>query len=158
MKKVEYIGLKNKRKIYLFVGFLIVLFASIGIYYFVYYPKQCKDFSSYQDALLKCKRIVYINEDETSVWRYTVQGTLDKDFCKIEVRLLKIKKGQITIESLQDKTMVCKVLKSGNDFPEKDMTHCSGPLKEELQEIIIERIHNYLLQNLGVIQENLKAI
>jgi hypothetical protein len=140
-------------------GIIILIAAAIfAIYYFTFSIEECKDLTCYQNNLFTCNKATYINEDETSVWRYSIKGKYDDDFCDVEVRLLKIKHGQISVESLQDKTMICQVVRSGDDFPEKDMTSCSGPLKEDLQEIIIERIHNYLLQNLGEIQENLKAI
>ena len=49
--------------------------------------------------------------------------------------------------------MVCTVLKTDSQFPEKDISKCTGKLKEDLQDILIQRMHNYLLENVGEVQE-----
>ena len=53
--------------------------------------------------------------------------------------------------------MLCDYPISTNGFPEDDITKCSGPLREELQELIIQRMHNYLLKNIGEIREDFEG-
>ena len=99
-----------------------------------------------------------INEDDEYVWRYEILNEGNQNNCNVEVILLKMKDSIINVEDLEGKSMICRVEKFGDILPEKDMLKCSGILKEELQEIIIDRLHNYLLENIGEINENLKRI
>ena len=39
--------------------------------------------------------------------------------------------------------------------PESDLNECHGLLKESLQDIIIERLHTYIVQNIGQISESI---
>ena len=43
-------------------------------------------------------------------------------------------------------------------YPEKDLGVCHGRLKEELQGIIIKRLHTYIVDNIGEIDETLDLI
>ena len=49
--------------------------------------------------------------------------------------------------------MTCRVLKDEIKLPEKDLSRCTGSLKEKLQEIIIQKMHSYLLDNLGNVNQ-----
>jgi hypothetical protein len=52
--------------------------------------------------------------------------------------------------------MTCNYPISTLNLPEDDISTCTGPLREELQELIIQRMHNYLIQNIGEIKEDFK--
>ena len=41
------------------------------------------------------------------------------------------------------------------EYPEKDLSKCHGRLKEELQRIVIEKLHSHILENLGKIEAGL---
>jgi hypothetical protein len=41
-------------------------------------------------------------------------------------------------------------------YAEKDLSKCHGLLKEELQTIIINKLHAYILENLGKVEEGLE--
>ena len=69
-----------------------------------------------------------------------------------------MKEGTIEADKLQGKKMVCTVQKGETQFPEKNIAQCTGELKEELQDIIIQRMHNYLLQNVGEIKEEFEGL
>ena len=69
-----------------------------------------------------------------------------------------IVKGDLDFVDIEGNEMSCSVEKLGGNFPEKDMFRCTGLLKEKLQEYLINRMHDYVLQNLGEIKENLKQI
>lgn len=156
--KSEIKELGSKKNIYLALIILVIGFAGYYIYSNNYIPESCGDINCYETALADCKKVFVINEDENYVWRYEILDEEDKNNCNVEVILLKIKEGNIDVEDLEDKSMICKVGKFGDIFPEKDMVRCSGELKEEFQEIIIDRLHNYLLQNIGEINEGLREI
>ena len=142
---------------------LAIIILIIGIIiYFAYFrlltAKECKDLECYEKSLLNCKKIWVINEDNKSVWRYEILNEASKNSCNVKVILLKVKEATLEAEVFQGKEMICVVNKVDDIFPEKDMLRCSGVLKEKLQEIIIDRMHNYLLKNLGEIQKGLKEI
>ena len=61
-------------------------------------------------------------------------------------------------ERLQNKEMVCIVSKGNSQTIEEDVSKCSGVLKGELQDIIIQRMHNYLLENIGEIKEEFVSV
>jgi len=143
IKKTNY---KKRIKISLIVLILgLSLFAG---YFLLFYFKPCGDLDCFNDAMKNCERVSLIKEDKQAVWVYNILGNLDKDRCKVEVRLTKLKEGGIETEILQNKKMICEVLKTETIYPEEDMSVCTGSLKEGLQEILIQRMHNYLLENL----------
>ncbi len=147
-----------KKRLLIALIILIVGFVGFFIYFYFFVANECKDVECYQEALLDCKKVWLIREDDSYVWRYEILNKIDENSCNVEVRLLRVNKGKLNVEDLQGKSMTCKVQKVSGVFPEKDMLKCNGILKEELQEIIIDRMHNYLLQNLGQIEEGLKEI
>jgi len=131
---------------------LIIALIAFSWYYLFYYPKPCKDSNCFINAMTNCKRVSWIKEDQQASWLYTIVGSSKGDTCKVEVKLMKMKEGTIDSESLQEKTMLCTVQK-GETRPEKHIEACSGVLKEEMQDIIIQRLHNHILKNIGDIKE-----
>ena len=59
------------------------------------------------------------------------------------------------MEKLSGFNMVCTFPEGISTYPERDIERCHGRLKEELQKIVINRLHKYLIENLGEIEENL---
>ena len=159
LSQAKQLGSKKYKK-RLLISLIILVAGLVGffIYFYFFVANECKDVECYQEALLDCKKVWLIREGNTYVWRYEVLNKIDGNSCNVEVRLLRVNKGKLNVEDLQGKSMTCKVQKVNNVFPEKDMLRCNGLLKEEFQEIIIDRMHNYLLQNLGQIEEGLKEI
>lgn len=147
-----------KKNLSIIIIIFIILFLGFLFFYFDYFPEECNDMNCYQNALLKCEKAFFVREEENYVWRYDILSESDRGSCNVKVRLLKIKSGDINSEILKDKEMICKVYKLDIIFPEKDMTKCSGTLRESLQEIIISRLHDYILQNLGEIAEAIGKI
>jgi len=160
-EKFEWKNRKNLKKLYIA---LVILIFAVLVYlgYFVFFAaKACKDLECFENAMLDCDKVWMIREDESAAWRYEIQGSFgnsEDDVCSVKVDLLKIKKGEIKIEDLQGDSMICKVQKGSGIFPEEDMSRCNGVLKEELQEILIQRMHNYLLENLGEIKEEFVGV
>ncbi len=155
-EKFEWNNHKSLKRLYIA---LVILIFAVLVYlgYFLFFATEaCKDLECFQNAMLDCEKVWMIREDESAAWRYEIlgnSGSSEDDVCSVKVDLLKIKKGEIKIEDLQGNSMTCEVQKAGGIFPEEDMSKCSGVLKEELQEILIQRMHNYLLENIGEIEE-----
>ena len=144
------------------VGFalIILIIALIGFssYFLFFYSKPITNSEEFISSMVSCKKVSWIREDSQATWLYTIQGRAKGDACDVEVQLLKMKEGTIDSEKLQGKEMVCTLLKSDTRFPEKDISKCEGKLKGELQDIIIQRMHNYLLKNVGEIRDEFESL
>jgi len=142
----------NTRIVLVFVIILLVIFGIVlgGILFLS--PDTCYEKSCFNRAMVDCDRVVWLRMDENADWFYEIKGSSGNS-CEIEVELKKIKKGDVDLEVLEGEKMVCKLLKGESANPEEVISQCSGKLKEDLQEIIISRMHDYLLENLGELKE-----
>jgi hypothetical protein len=156
MKKVKLEKTVKKGKIILAViaGILCIVLITAGVLFFN--TKPCKDETCFQDALTKCGKATWTREDINAAWAYNVYGENDKTTCKVLVKLLKVNKGDIELEKLQGESMICYPDKTSKGYPEENMVKCTGLLKENVQEIIIQRMHNYLLENAVPIKQQLE--
>ncbi len=141
-----------------FIIIIIAIILAVVFYFFFLKTNSCKDFTCYQDSLTKCKKSLLIREDENSIWKYVIKKSVDENTCMVEVSLLALKQGKTDMEELQGLSMNCNVLRSSGGFPENDIASCSGKLKEEIQEVMIQRMHNYLIKNIGQINEEFKGV
>jgi len=132
---------------------VLILGLSIFIYFFEFQITKCENLECYHENLLDCKKSYVINEDDNYVYRYEILGSEGISYCNVDVRLLKVKDGGIDAEDLEGLNMICKANRFENIFPQDDILACSGKLREELQEIIIDRMHNQILQNMQQIKE-----
>lgn len=149
-----YGNLKTKVGMALIV--LVLALVVFSLWFLFFYAKPCDSEECFVNAMVNCKRVSLVREDSQASWLYTIRGS-EKDLCNVEVKLLKIKQGNMDSENLQGKKMSCLVQKASSQFPEKDISKCTGVLKEELQNIIIKRMHNYLLENVGEIQQEFEG-
>ena len=143
----------------LFISLIVLGILLVGFfgYFYLFSADKCNDIECYNNALKDCDKIYYLRDGENLVWRYEIIGKKD-NLCTVEVVLSKVKKGNLAFQDIEGNKMVCNVEKITNQFPEDDMYQCTGLLKEKLQEYLIDKMHNYVLQNLGEIKENLKQI
>jgi hypothetical protein len=95
---------------------------------------------------------MYTHEDREASWHYRILGKSD-GLCEIEVTLLQAKEGQLGIDRLNGYSMVCEYTTGITAYPERDLSRCHGLLKEELQTIIITKLHQYIITNVGNITE-----
>ena len=73
--------------------------------------------------------------------------------CNVYVQLLQLKKGAVELTILENKDMICSLPFGVLQEPEKNLKNCHGRLKEEIQNIIIQRMHSQIVENLGKISE-----
>ncbi|MEN9626001.1 MAG: hypothetical protein RL557_329 [archaeon] len=137
---------------------IIAIILAVLFYFFFLKLTICRDFACYQDALVTCKKSEFVREDDNTIWRYVIKKSVDKNTCLVEVTLLALKEGNVDMEKLQGQSMECSVLRSSGGFPENDLASCSGKLKEGIQDVLIQRMHNYLIKNLGQIQEEFVGV
>ena len=134
---------------------LIGIVLAAAIFFTFFYAKKCPDSGCFDVALVKCSKASYINNNaEDAVWYYKITGK-SEDSCEVYVKLLQLKKGTTEMEGLQGKSMKCNVPPNVLVSPQNNLGRCHGLLKEEMQTIIINRLHNYVITNLGKISEEL---
>lgn len=135
----------------------LVLIAGLGLLYINFvHTEKCETFECFQKNMDVCSRAEYVNEEPDASWRYTITG-FGLTSCNVNVELLQAKKGELGIEELSGLSMDCEYQKGFSGYPEGDLGKCHGILKEALQEKIIEKLHKYVLENLGKIDESLNS-
>ena len=127
-----------------------------NIYFIYFYSRTCEDRTCFDNAMKTCSRVDFVKEDDSASWLYRIIGS-NNDKCRVEVTLLNLKKGKIDIEKLQGKKMTCEVSKYDTSDPGSDISACTGPLKEELQGIIIQKLNNYVVSNVNEIIPKLNS-
>ena len=136
---------------------LIFIVLSFLIYRFFFKIEKCSDEVCFSNALISCSRAQLINDDSESTWSYTILGKRSGK-CQVEVKLLQIKRGKLDIEEAEGKTMTCSLPIRTITLPGENLELCSGELKESLQDLVIKKMHSYILENLGEINEELKGL
>jgi len=155
VKGQKYVRLRKRLGLALVL--LIVALVVFSGYLLFFYAKPCYSDTCFVSAMENCKRVSWIREDAQASWLYVIKGGSDGDSCKVKVKLLGMDEGAVDSESLLGKEMVCDVMKNEVSFPEEIISECTGVLKEELQEIIIQKMHSYLLENIGEIKEEFEV-
>ena len=134
---------------------VIVILILIAIYFTFFFSYTCKDLSCFRAHQEKCSRTKFTNYVEDATWKYSIAGK-SKGECKINVKLAELKKGEINFKEFEGKSMNCYLPKGSIAAPESDLSKCHGELKEALQETIINKLHAYIINNLGEINEELR--
>jgi hypothetical protein len=133
---------------------LALIFAALAVKMTFFYTEKCEDLECFQSAMKECDKARYTNDAEEATWGYKIHGE-EKGECLIEVELLQVKSGSLGLDGLQNLKMTCNFKHGIVEYPEKDLDKCHGRLKEEMQSIIIENLHKYILDNLDEIGESL---
>lgn len=141
--------------IILSILFLIVL--SFAMYYTFFHTRLCGDYECFKAGMRDCSRVSYVNEGQEATWNYKINGN-DGNNCIIDVTLLQAKQGVLGIEKLNGYSMTCSYPLGTSNYPEKDLTKCSGKLREELQTIIINKLHIYIINNLGELNQSIQNL
>jgi hypothetical protein len=145
------------KRTFIIVIFLILLIAVI-VYFLFFYVKSCKQSQCFIDAMANCDRVLFLKQDPNADWVYNILGNGQKDSCLIKIQLLRLKEGSVEGEKLEGEEMVCDLKKGNNEYPERDLAKCSGKLKEDMQELIIQRMHSYLVQSIGEVKQEFSGV
>lgn len=130
---------------------ILVIVLLLGIffvywYYFLYF-ERCNDQECFFDKLQNCEKSQFtFNGNITFNYKILYE---EEDSCVVKVRLLRSFWRGNVFDSLTNKEMECYLNKGKLVFPETDLDKCYGPLKEGLQELIIQKLHKYVLDNLA---------
>lgn len=147
---------KRHFKIIAIVALLVVIFIS-AYFVFFYKPSACTTPECFLTAMQSCSKKSYVNDAPEASWEYQIKG-VENGQCKVNVKLLLAKQGELGIDKLIGLDMDCYYPSGISTYPEKDLNNCHGLLKEELQNIIINKLHSYIIENLGQIKTELTKI
>ena len=125
---------------------MIIIVFAIALY-FTLRSENCVSYGCFQGFMIECSPANYVNEEPDATWFYEIKGE-NGDRCEVEVTMLLAKKGELGIDKLEGQSMTCSYPLGVSAYPEKNLNACHGLLKEGLQEIVIEKIHGYVLNNL----------
>ena len=137
-------GLRKLIVLIVLIGFLW----SIWSLFFSY--EDCSDRLCFEDNLKNCDQAKFISPDlgDNMIFEYIIEGK-KRGECEVEVRLLQGELNSADSKRLEGQSMVCMLPLGAVVMPESDIRVCHGLLKEGLQDLVIRKLHTYLVQNLG---------
>ena len=133
---------------------ILAIIAGVIALYQTFLPVNCGEFECFVDSMKKCSPAKYVNEGEDASWLYQIQG-IDDNNCAIMVTLLNAKKGDVGLREFEGDSMTCFYEKGYIAYPERNIGTCHGVLKEDLQNLVIEKLYNYVVTNLKDIRDEL---
>ncbi|VVB80354.1 Uncharacterised protein [uncultured archaeon] len=140
-------------KRYILIAVILLAIVAIGV--FVYYRLNvpvCSTTECFFKNVATCTPSKFFYAGNIS-FDYSINGK-DDDHCNIDVTLVRSFWRGTSFDSLNGKSMVCDVPFGKITFPEEDLDKCHGPLKENLQELILQKLHGYIIDNLDGGQSN----
>lgn len=146
-----------KRGWWLIIIILAIIIIGVGAYFLFFYEKICTDNACFNSEMSSCKKATYTSESTEASWQYTIKG-IKNNSCIINVELLQAKTGSVDVEKIEGLDMICILPLGYTGDPQADLSLCSGKLKEGMQDLIINKMHAYILSNIGKISEELSKV
>lgn len=144
----------NKQRGLIIISLIIVIILALLLNSFFGQGKKCAEQECFDSLMSQCNYGSYINEEEQASWKYEIQGKNGEE-CVVKVTLLQAKEGDLELRDFERHTMECSFEFGKVSQPEEDLSACHGRLKEDLQELLIKKLHSYILENLDQIREEL---
>lgn len=138
---------------------VFVLIVAVGFVlasHYTFRTIECADYSCFQENMASCSKARYVNEEAEASWLYSIERRFEGQ-CEIEVTLLQAKSGDLGLRDFEGHSMLCTYASGIVTYPDKDLSVCHGLLKEDLQGLIIEKLHSYILANLDDIKAGLQG-
>ena len=156
--------IKNN-SIYIKGWILIILVILLAVSIYFYIPKNCKnDEACYAKYAQTCSKAKVGTYKEGNLFNYEIKGKQSNN-CIFSIKMEKMKEGsnQQLVELLEGRQMLCQVpldkFKEKPLLEIKDSTdYCSGPLKEAMLQLTIERLYSVIISNLGNITAELRKV
>jgi hypothetical protein len=143
-KKEVYHGVFGWRKILTFIVLIVLVWAVWNVF-FSY--ERCNTKDCFDKYLMDCDKAVFVSGNDM-IFKYIIRGP-EGDDCVIDVELLQGELNNEDSMKLQGESMQCKLPRGLVASPESDISLCHGLLKEGLQDLVIKKLHTYLVQNIG---------
>lgn len=116
---------------------------------FIYY-NSCDSRDCFDYYLSDCERAQYVKNGEMK-FNYFIKGR-SGDSCVVGVELIESDLGNQEGLDIVGKDMNCYIPYGSVVTPNADLDLCHGELKEGFQDLIITRMHRYIVNNLGEIK------
>ncbi len=129
------------------VFLLVIALVGVAVFFLFFSYDECKDRECFEEALAGCDRVKFVG-GEGMVFEYIIKGK-SGDFCEVDVVLLQGDLDSADSMNLEGRKMSCMLPEGVVVSPENDIGNCHGLLKEGLQDLVIRKLHSYLVQNLG---------
>lgn len=124
----------------------VIVVVSVVLFLFLRYD-ECDSWECFNAKLESCSRVKFIGGSKM-IFEYTIKGTKNGE-CEVGVQLLQGELNNQDSIKLEMHKMSCMLPKGVIMIPESDIGNCHGLLKEGLQDLVIKKLHTYLVQNLG---------
>lgn len=148
--------MKRGKGFWIILGIIIILLVAALYLSFAYSP-ACGNIACWESKLSSCSRASYTNDAVDITWKYQIKGKTSGG-CLVNVKALDVKRGLTSALTLQGKDMDCVLPLNVVAGPESNPNLCHGLLKEEMQNLIINNLHQYILQNVGSIGSELNGV
>jgi len=133
---------------------VLVLIFLMGVFF---YTKRCDNLACFNTYLGKCNKARFVNDAKDSIWYYSIKG-VKSDRCVVNIMLMTVKEGSSDLVALENQEMDCYLNIGEVVDPKNDLTKCHGELREGIQNLMIQKMHAYIMQNIGKISEELSKI
>jgi len=143
--------------IFWIVVIIAVVALGFAVYFNFYYFPACDSLECFHDKLSGCSKTKFMNDGAKGTWLYKIEGR-ENDKCVVDVEFAQAKVGDEEIARLEGNSMKCYLSLNVVLNPQSDLKKCHGLLKEEMQDLIIKKMHTYLIDNLGKVDEGLLGI
>ena len=143
--------MEKKRDVDVLLTIMVIVLAIF--LFFLAYEKNCiSDEVCFSEAAKTCRSTKLTLEKDNQIFTYHLQGSKNQS-CIVEVKAISIQGTQETISDFQGKEMICIIPKSNLTAHKISdlniISYCTGPLKEAMYELIIEKLYGSVAQNLG---------
>lgn len=145
----------HKREVALVLLILLIVFGTFALY-FTFSYSVCQGYACFESAMARCSFATYVNDESEASWHYRIAGR-NGDHCTVEVTLLQVKSGDVDLRAFEGDSMLCSYPAGIATYPERDISQCHGLLKEDLQELVIKRLHAYILDTIGEISSEIES-
>jgi len=142
----------EERKNFTLRWFVVLIILALAVYlvWFLFFSyKECDNWDCFNSRLGDCKRTTFIG-GANMVFDYTIFGK-EGGSCIVGVQLLQGGVSDKESKNLEGQKMKCALPLEVIMIPESDILNCHGVLKEGLQDLIIKKLHTYIVQNIGKI-------
>ena len=137
-----------------FIVLIVLAILVFGVWFVFFSYDECDSWECFNDNLESCGKARFIRGTDM-IFDYTILGS-SGDECRVEAKLLQGDLNNQDSLKLEGHEMVCSLPIGVVMLPESDISLCHGLLKEGLQDLVIQKLHVYLVQNLG--QLNLEVL
>lgn len=149
--------LVKKRGIFIIIIVILTIVIALLVYFNFIYQRNCSSLQCFNSAMLNCDKAVYISDTDSAVWKYTILESKNNQ-CIINTKIIQLKEGSTELLTLEGKSMACYVPLGFSGSPSQNLVACHGILKEEMQDLLIKRLHLYVTEHIGQISEELGKV